>query len=755
MLGQIQKKSINELKVILTEILKKVDDELFDHGNMAKTNKDQCFFFESMRILRIQRKNVETEFAQLMTNKFGILQGKSNTTQADNTIKFSAEKMSLLTDHENEENLAVNKIVILANIEHEIVLSQLDSRFDSLTDINLFESTKNPINPKNICEAFEQSIKSLNFDIKPKLVFYKTIEHFVIERLKIFYDEINHLMVKQNILPDLPGTPKIKNLRQKENKTDRQLSNEGSDVLSTLSEVLNNEGSTDSTSVLSEDVNLHSAINTAVIIQALSIIQQNNQNAQIAGTTSGNALDVREPLGEILPDSDSTLNQSIGKANENIVNIIEMLFDYILSDRNLPNEFKPIIGSLQIPLLKVAIIDVTFFSEGDHPARILLNEMAHSCIGWTSKTDNGFKRKFSEIINNINENFEDDIVIFSEALDAFQQLNKVKKEKVLLKIKRTNELEEAKARIELASTKAENAIARIIGQLTLPEFVNRLLLEDWKNLMKILYLRDGDKNETWDKYFQVGADLVASLIPAVTTKAQNQLRNSLPEIINNIKSGLDFIGTECFDNDQLFIELEQLHKKVLKGESVLIISEPNMEDVLENENQKDQLIIADVLPTVVEQSKSTAAEETVVTSSQSKQASKNDTKDDNSEYTQQLEPSFNMELNSIAVEAESSIDDEVYLFDIEDLHIGTWFEILQPELDRVVHCKLVAIIDSIGKYIFVNNLGAKVADYTLEQLEIALKTKQLIQLEQGVIFERALKSIVTNFRIEKSKAESH
>ncbi len=37
-------------------------DELFDQANKAKNNQEQEIFFESMRNLRIQRKNVETEF---------------------------------------------------------------------------------------------------------------------------------------------------------------------------------------------------------------------------------------------------------------------------------------------------------------------------------------------------------------------------------------------------------------------------------------------------------------------------------------------------------------------------------------------------------------------------------------------------------------------------------------------------------------------------------------------------------------------
>ena len=50
------------------------------------------------------------------------------------------------------------------------------------------------------------------------------------------------------------------------------------------------------------------------------------------------------------------------------------------------------------------------------------------------------------------------------------------------------------------------------------------------------------------------------------------------------------------------------------------------------------------------------------------------------------------------------------------------------------------------KYIFVNNTGRKVAEFNRIELARALHEKRLVQLEDGALFERALKKIVTNFQ---------
>mgnify|MGYP003353079022 CR=1 FL=1 len=57
------------------------------------------------------------------------------------------------------------------------------------------------------------------------------------------------------------------------------------------------------------------------------------------------------------------------------LDIVALVFDYILDDTRIPDAMKALIGRLQIPVLKVAIADKSFFSHKTHPARQLLDAM--------------------------------------------------------------------------------------------------------------------------------------------------------------------------------------------------------------------------------------------------------------------------------------------------------------------------------------------------------------------------------------------
>jgi len=75
---------------------------------------------------------------------------------------------------------------------------------------------------------------------------------------------------------------------------------------------------------------------------------------------------------------------------------------------------------------------------------------------------------------------------------------------------------------------------------------------------------------------------------------------------------------------------------------------------------------------------------------------------------------------------------------------GCWFEFKgDSQLER---CKLAAIIKATGKYIFVNRSGVKVAEKTKMGLAVELKRGSVQVLNDGLLFDRALESVIGSLR---------
>src|SRR5690554_7966274 len=85
------------------------------------------------------------------------------------------------------------------------------------------------------------------------------------------------------------------------------------------------------------------------------------------------------------------------------------------------------------------------------------------------------------------------------------------------------------------------------------------------------------------------------------------------------------------------------------------------------------------------------------------------------------------------------------------MRVGSWVELKRDD-DTRLRCKLAAFIKATGKYIFVNRSGAKVAEYQREGLAAAMQAGGISMLDDGLIFDRALESIIDNLRYKIGRA---
>jgi hypothetical protein len=86
-----------------------------------------------------------------------------------------------------------------------------------------------------------------------------------------------------------------------------------------------------------------------------------------------------------------------------------------------------------------------------------------------------------------------------------------------------------------------------------------------------------------------------------------------------------------------------------------------------------------------------------------------------------------------------------YLNLVDNFTVGVWFEKIDENASPY-RCRLAAIIRGTGKYIFVNRSGIKVAEETRDTLAMQLQKGKLRTLDDSMLFDRALESVITSLR---------
>jgi len=89
-------------------------------------------------------------------------------------------------------------------------------------------------------------------------------------------------------------------------------------------------------------------------------------------------------------------------------------------------------------------------------------------------------------------------------------------------------------------------------------------------------------------------------------------------------------------------------------------------------------------------------------------------------------------------------DDDPLVQQVRRLQAGTWIEL--HDEDEPQRCKLIALFDDNQRYVFVNRTGMKVREWSATGLAAALQRGEVSLLDDSLLFDRALDSVVRQLR---------
>jgi serine/threonine protein phosphatase PrpC len=258
----------------------------------------------------------------------------------------------------------------------------------------------------------------------------------------------------------------------------------------------------------------------------------------------------------------SELGQGLGPLDQMTIDLVAMMFDYILADRNLPDRFKALIGRLQIPVLKAALLDRALFARRSHPVRRLLDLLASAAVGWNERhtEDDDLYRESARIVDRVLQEFESDLGIFSELLAGLEQFLAREAQQASLAVDETTLVIQGREQLRQARASAGEAIHTCLeGAGELPVAVRELLEGSWRELLVLLAMQRGPEGDAFQAALQTMRDLVWSVTPKRTPTERRELVQALPGLVDRVRQGLDLAGVPADQQERTFSTLAGLH----------------------------------------------------------------------------------------------------------------------------------------------------------------------------------------------------
>lgn len=716
------------LKTMLAGFFDRSDDALFELADKAASNQDQSAYFDAMREMRLRRKSMTVSILQYVSRAFNDL-GKFHPGGSGGRLdEVDQDSLSLLDHSELEQRVAIENLVNKLRNQHSDAILMLTARVGHLAPSYKLSDSQMPLSPEVICGGVAEACADLDIDIRAKLVVLKLFDRLLADNLGHFYHEANRTLIAEGVLPDMKRPPvpgraspakpgRGEQSRPAEGSSDERHSpglgvmspDQAGGTFSELSALLHQGRSgTGPSSIAGGQIFL----DTGTLMTRLNDVQ-----GLPAQWSQGRVVSLTEQLEPVLTAVDGKAC-AVGQVDSDVINLVSMLFDFILEDRQLHPVMKALLGRLQIPVLKVALSDRNFFNRGGHPVRKLLNELAMSAIGWAEKKNgqrDPLREKIETVVERVLNEFTDNVDLFSELLSDFSHFMDLDRRRELVE-QRLRDAEEGRARQERAGDSSKLLIEEVIAGHELPGPVQALLAEAWSKYLQWTVLREGEDSQAWARAGELTRKLVWSVDPRpVTDNTRTELLRAIPSIVDDLRHALQEISWDPFATDAMIRDLELVHVDVFQ-QLVTAHPQPAPEPLAEQPGAER------VTPPepYVEVPRAVAPQDTSVPGA------------------------ADTAVEQALVQPELPGIDASWLDKADRLRVGSWIELNRD--GAKTRCKLAAFIKATGKYIFVNRSGAKVAEYQRESLAAAMASDDITMLDDGLIFDRALESIIDNLR---------
>lgn len=733
----------------LDRTLREFDDSLFKHAEKARSNELQQLLMEAMRELKKRRADLMHDSRQrAQTTLLGL---------ADRRLLHALEPaapqgpLSLIDNTELEETLAASEVAARAELRNSQLLQPLAIRLAVIGGGEPFSSVLLPVGPTRIVDWLAHPLHAIELPAKIKVALLRQFEQSYLQPgYTELLNTLNQSLIDAKVLPNLqkmamlrrsamavaeaataestPAAPPSPPKRS-ETATPRPTAEVATaapaaesatgvadaELFSTLRELLAGRraggpggprGEPSGPVAARQDLQgVLSVLQSQPVAPIMVNGRWTTRKAQhikqdILAQLRGLAAPGQSP--PVLSDEDS-----------DTIDLVGMLFDHLGED--LKPGSGSLLAKLQVPILKVALNDKSFFARRQHPARQLLNTLTEGAQLWLDDddADPALFGKMQLVVDRVLTEFDQDLKVFENLLGELGSLLSGAQRKAEVAEKRHVEAARGREKLELAREHAAQAIRTRLEGIEVPTLLRQLLEGAWCDVLALGELRDGEGSQSYLDRLHV-ADVLVGIWNGASA---DDARRWYHELQGTLENGLQMVGFHSEEIDRTLDGLEALLPVSLAappGDAGMPTAPPaeaeQAERLLESKQRQLEAVTSSGLRP--------SPRETILSG---------------------LRKIEKIELNA---------KEQAMLERIRQIPFGTWFDFVINQQGDTTRRKLSWYSPVTGRCLFVSARGARGEERTMEQLarDLVRGNVRLHEERHEGLVDRTWKKIVGKLR---------
>lgn len=741
----------------LAQTLARVVDELAELASKMPSQDMYSLYMDSMELARDKSAAITTGFKKHFFTRFNEYKRRVRSETGIRNLDLS--NLSLLEPDDLEESLAANTIAnAIANTCGEELFG-LGKRMGVLLNEPDLKTEQIPLGPDAIGAALLDALKDQNANVKIKLMLVTRINKHFSAKVRSVYQDVNRHLVEHNVLPTIrvgmtrptapapAATPMAAGL-----PTDMgalTASAGGQDMFAMLQQLMSFGRASMSSPplglpMLPGGMEFDAATGQSVgqtfdpaVMQVLTQLQHGRLEGLGVGRL--NAELIADGHTNVLRElKNSQAAGMMGQMDAMTLDIVVLVFDYILGDNRIPDAMKALIGRLQIPVLKVTMLDKSFFSQKTHPARKLLDLLAEAALGWDPEEGHtsDLYQTIDALVQRILNQFDDRLEVFADALSDFQAYLADEKQASDQLTSRSAQFLRNREQLEIARVAAHDAVMASLLDHPAPAPIRDFLLSHWEAWLAKLHVEKGEGSSQWQDAVATMDDLLWSLTPKTDKTERSKLIELLPRLLKRLDNSINALGLGKEVRDAFFSDLVKCHAVAVKAgfrggqdesevETTTVSNE--IPDLSAQESSVFNRLDFEDIPLLTEALIPDAALLQEIAAAQ--------------EMAADVEEITIGDVRGGAWEPQDSHFDT----QVKQLKRGVWVEFKQDD-GSTLRAKLAWISPLQGTYLFTNRLGQRAVSINAQGLAAKFREERAQIIDNVPLIDRAVNNLFAHFQ---------
>lgn len=574
-------------------------DALFKVSDQAVHPEEANTCFHSFQLLK---RNSST-FYRLVAGQINSVLSKEvsavNVKKKANNL-VNAEDFSLVSFEEMESKVLMRNLSQSLELSSSEQLVALNARIGHILGRDPINVSQNPFRPESFVRAVHLAWMEFDSNTSSHQIVLRLLQPEIFLQLNPILQEINETLANRGVLP---------NINQSYREAQRKQSARRSDSLSTSDPYLRNKlKSFFSESGRPTDGGGYGSESSAAIGAAIGFGSLNsggvgsNSGGGSAGQSAAGpnigAQNGTSPAGTVVVDKQffdyltsiqrqpvatpfgglfdgSPLRQlaeqsssgNLSHIEQNTIELLARIFEFVFNDPGIPEDLKNLIGNLQIPTLRAALLDKDFFFSETHPARVLIDTLAKSSIFLDAESADAdpLYQVMEGIVDRVQQEFDQQIELFSDVVSDLEAFLKEEELKTQQAIQQPVEEALKAEKQRLAREFAENDVSLRVETGEVPRFLEAFLADQWTRILTVAHSVKDEKPQALENALKTMDDLIWSLKPKNSAEERKELISKLPAMLTLLNAWLNAIKWDEPERVIFFSKLAERHAGIARA----------------------------------------------------------------------------------------------------------------------------------------------------------------------------------------------